>query len=604
MKKLLNNRYEIIKEIGSGGMATVYLAHCRQLDRDVAIKMLHDTDDELEREVFTRESKAIARLSHKNIVQVFDVFEEDHLQYIVMEYIHGTSLKKIIRDREEPFDENTVIKMAIQLVKALAHAHEKGVIHSDIKPDNIIVNEYLEPRITDFGIAKITMDGSDKTKQLYGSVNYASPEQVNGNIVDLRTDIYSLGVVLYELLTNKLPFPDGTEEVKKFKQNNLPIIHPVKTIDHIRPEFAQILDKMLQGDKEARYQTMYDVLNDLEKLQDNPTVLIDPAYKVETSQTKKDNMYFTALLGILLAIITALLLFFPLRSMLLPKRIVEVPNIVETDVEVAKEFLNEKGLYLVVDRAEYSSEYRKGIILEQTPNQGEINHGESIRVTVSKGVEQTTVPQFRERKLEDLTEFLESNKLVLGQVVEEYDAEVAKGYIISQSLPVGTTVDAKSSIDFVVSKGAAPEMTVVPNIVGRSLTDAKTQLSAVGLIIKEISHEFSDEYEKNQVISQSITANTSVEKQTGIDVVISDGPDKPEDGQTIEAVISLPLNLASEQLFTVIVEETYDGNTTEIYNKQHNRDEGVINIVVQAKNAAKYKVYFNNKMIKEGVIEE
>src|SRR6056297_436567 len=289
-KEILGNRYEIIKKIGEGGMARVYKAKDNLLNRYVAIKVLKS---ELNNDLdfvnkFDKEAKAAASLSHPNIVNVYDVGEDDGVKYIVMELLEGTTLKDIILSDPEYLDNNEIIDIAYQIASALEHAHENSIIHRDIKPENVIIDNNNSVKVADFGIARaVTTSTIVTTKRVLGSVHYSSPEQARGGVVDKRTDIYSLGILIYELATKRLPF-DGDSEISIALQHiKGQVLNPSEINENLSPGLEKIILKSIRKNPEERYSSAFELLSDLDKAMrrlDDEIVLDEVS--IENSETK------------------------------------------------------------------------------------------------------------------------------------------------------------------------------------------------------------------------------------------------------------------------------------------------------------------------------
>ncbi len=589
--KVLNGRYKIIKLIGSGGMADVYLAYCNQLDRKVAVKLLKSSDDELAKEVFMRESKAIARLSHPNIVQVYDFFEEDNKQCIVMEYIQGVSLKNILRTGEREFTERQVLEMGYKLSKALSHAHSNGVIHSDIKPDNIIVDEYLEPRITDFGIAKLISDGSSGTKQMYGSVRYSSPEQVQGKIIDERSDIYSLGVVLYELINKRLPYPSITEEVIDFKMSSLPIVNPKNINRNITPGFNDILVRCLSSDKKDRYGSMRHVTTEIGNILNN--------YGERKTVEKRKKLFIFA--GVAIVSIIALI---SLLFMLFGNSDVMVPNIELMNYVDASKKLEDEELRLNIIERRNSSTINKDIIISQDKKGERVKKGTTINVVVSSGKEDVLIPDLANMTKSDAKQKLKELGIELGEIKEVEKEDVEADIVLSQTPESGTKVDENTVVNLVVSKKIEKEEEIIlmPDLSGSYLEEAIGKLNVLGLYVYSLEFKRSDKYLRDQVISTSIEVDERVKPGDKVKLIVSIG-NGIKDGDSMDKTVSVNLSSYVQEQVRVRIDYIYKKEVKTVYDVDVDPSKGIIEVKFSAPKGAIYTVFIDQEKIDQGLVE-
>ncbi len=586
--KILHERYKIIKLIGSGGMSDVYLAFCNQLDRKVALKVLKSSDDELAREVFMRESKAIARLSHPNIVQVYDFFEEDNKQCIVMEYIQGESLKNILKKGDRDFSEKQVLEMGLKLSKALSHAHSNGVIHSDIKPDNIIVDEYFEPRITDFGIAKLISDGSTGTKQMYGSARYSSPEQVQGKIIDERSDIYSLGVVLYELINKVLPYPSETEEVIDFKLSKLPIVNPKNINPDISREVNNLLMRCLSADKNDRYGSMRRVTTEIGEILYSHT-------KTKTMDKKKKVIALSSA-GVILAIalITIIAMFFGGSD-------VKVPNIELMSYTEANEKIVAQGLYLKIVERKNSTNIKKDIIISQEKKGEMVKKGTTINVVVSSGEDDIIIPDLSGLSLDEAKEELAKINVKLGKIKSMETQDVEINHIVSQEPSAGFKADKDTVVNLIVSS-EPKEKILMPDLRDGYLEEAISRLNNMGLYVDDIEFKKSKEIAKGKIIATSIEPNSEVRPNDNVKLIVSSG-DEIKDGDYIEK--NIPINISSyvDNSVRIKVEYSYKNNNKVVYDENVNTEKGIVNVLVSAPKGSIYTVFIDQDKVEQGIVE-
>lgn len=572
--KTLANRYHILELIGTGGMASVYRAECELLKRDVAIKVLRDSvkDDETALMSFKKESQAAASLSHNNIVSVFDMGEEDGLEYMVMEYVKGSTLKKYIRDNG-PLPWQEACDFGIQICQALDAAHSKGVVHRDIKPQNILMTEERELKVTDFGIAKAanteTLIVGDKNAM--GSVHYISPEQARGGFTDARSDIYSLGVVIFEMLTGKVPF-DGESAVA------VALMHiekePPSVLDlnpSVPADLAKVVSKAMSKDQTLRYQTASELLTDLHAVlanqpvadydygdEDDDEIGSTKKFKIgeedlqesskkqkkkkkdkkpKTEAQKKADKTATALAFI--TIIALFLIIFGAYSFM-KKSSGEalVPDFKNMLLEDAVKLASDNGL-TISDELEYSlsDDVEEGRIISQMPDAKTYTKvSDPIHVVVSIGSSggDISVPYVKGLTVEEAIEkIIEADLTYL--LNEEESASVPQGQVIRQSPEVGTKLNKDDVVTLHVSTGKPQatetprpaENVVVPSLYGETKDSAERLCIQWNLKLVSVSKKDS-ELPEGTVISQSPEAGKTVTAGTSVSIVVSTGVASPE----------------------------------------------------------------------------
>ena len=502
ISKVLNNRYEIIELIGRGGMAYVYKAKDRKLNRYVAVKVLREeyTENEQFIKKFDRESQAAAGLSHPNIVSVYDVGVEGDIYYIIMEYVDGITLKQYL-NKKGHLDYKEATRFIIDVAAALKCAHEHKIIHRDIKPHNILLTRDLVPKVADFGIARaITSSTVTMTNQTMGSVHYISPEQARGGFVDERSDLYSLGIMYYELLTGQLPFDEENTVTIAIKHIQEELVPPKEIMPDIPASVNDIVVKLTHKKPEDRYQNMDELIDDLEKIMvdanaavgDNGAAVSDETqiigdeglFKIEpvtgpiesgyheddeeeeddlvqAQRKKKKKIIAFSIAGGILAIILIVILVNTLTT-----KAVMVPNVKNMTQEQATQELEKAGLKLEVENQVYSSDVESGKIVSQNPEEGrEMKKGQTVKVTVSKGTQNVTVPKVIGLSEAEATAAIDKLKLVKN-VKREYNSDVATGIVYSVDPGEGVSVAEGTSITLYVSKGQ--DLVTVPGIVGMS----------------------------------------------------------------------------------------------------------------------------------------
>ncbi|WP_027623414.1 Stk1 family PASTA domain-containing Ser/Thr kinase [Clostridium lundense] len=582
---LLGNRYELLEKIGEGGMAEVYKARCHLLNRYVAVKVLKEefSRDSQFVEKFKREATAAASLSDNNIVNIYDVGSQDEINYIVMEYVKGRTLKEVIRLKNRLEVEESV-NIAIQIAKALQCAHRNNIIHRDIKPHNILVTEEGIVKVTDFGIAKaansVTITNTDK---VIGSAHYFSPEQAKGSFVDCRTDIYSLGIVMYEMVTGRVPYDADSPVSVALKHIQEPVVPPIQLNLSLPSNFNSVILKCIEKEPIRRYQDIKSLLEDLDKVKNNEEVdvkvpnyyddrtQIMDAVKVKTKNNNEDEYIDEddfeeeefekgsidnkkkKMIAIATAIILVIAVGFASGYIIYNKispngkasaQTVTIPDIVGKSKEEAKKLVEEKNLKFVVGSTE-KSDRAEGTVISCFPNSGtQVKANSEVRVIVSSGVDKQIVPDLKTIDLEVAKDILKRYNLKLGNVTEAYDDNIAKNCVISQSPDKDNKVEANSSVDVVISKGPKITYATVPSLNGKTLEEARTLLSNSNLKLgTSKSVETSDKSLDGKIFEQNIEGNTKVTEGTAVNVTYyvykeekpnegNEDGNKPNDGNT------------------------------------------------------------------------
>lgn len=581
---ILGERYEIVEKIGAGGMSIVYKAKCNRLQRFVAVKMLREefVKDEVFVEKFKVEALSAARLSHPNIVGVYDVGNDHDLHYIVMEYMEGHTLKELIA-REGPLEEKMVLEYGLQMLNAIGHAHKKQIIHRDIKPQNILVTQDKVLKVTDFGIAR-AVDSSTivTTGNAIGSVHYFSPEQAKGKYVNETSDLYSCGIVLFELVTKRLPFEADSHVSIALKHINEEIPHPSMFNPLISKGLEEIILKATNKKQELRYQSAGEMIKDVKAVMANPNYVVKANIvseemgntvlltDLETSYIRENDknedgehvqippkprkldveeIYgedfeeeeegeissaYKILVGIGGVLATLLLVgilgaaaFYFLPSWTATDAVI-VPKVEGIMLEEAEALAKDKGLTIKVSSEEVS-EQAPGTVIRQLPRpDATIDKEGVIQVVVAtlEVIDEVEVPDVRGMNNADAQRQLEIKELTSHVAKREYDENVEVGKVISQSPDPNTKVEKGEMITLVVSKGPKIIMANVPNLLGQTEADANVSLANVKLGMGKISAEYSATVEKDRIMRQSINANNSVEEGTRIDIVISKGPEE------------------------------------------------------------------------------
>ncbi|WP_051350528.1 PASTA domain-containing protein [Caloramator sp. ALD01] len=531
----LGGRYIIVEQIGEGGMAIVYKAKDQLLNRYVAVKILKQefTQDEDFVKKFKRESIAAASLTHPNIVSIFDVGEQDNIYYIVMEYIKGQTLKEYIKSNGK-IGYKRVLDITLQIAMALDNAHKNGVVHRDIKPHNIVVTEEGTIKVTDFGIARAsTVATVTNTNKVLGSVHYLSPEQAKGGFSDHRTDIYSLGVVMYEMLTGRLPFDAESPISVAIKHIQEDITEPIAIDTSIPKTVNDIVKKALQKDMFKRYQSAKELVDDIIKVKENPNAVInnfDETQSTRIIDVKEvdkvlKNKKKKSIIKPLFITLSVLVVLFTAGYIILSKNFVvkdvEVPNIIGLNEEEAKLKLEPLKLKLEVEGKEYSDK-PEGTIIKMYPEDGiKVKEGSTIRVKLSAGQKKVIVPDLKGLDLLEAEILLKNNGLKRGSIERKYSDEVEKNRIMDQDPKPNTEIIEGAEVNIVISDGKEEKFTKVPILLGRSIEEAKAQLQAANLVLGNITYGYDSKYIEDVIISQDVAAGVTVKEGTMINVVIN-----------------------------------------------------------------------------------
>lgn len=548
--KILDDRYEIIELIGSGGMANVYKALCHRLNRYDAVKIMRDetaANTELRRR-FRAESQAVAMLSHPNIVSVYDVSHNDDVEYIVMELIDGITLKQYLQ-KKSVLDPAEVLDFTIQTAKALEHAHSKGIIHRDIKPQNIMLLKDGMIKVADFGIASLENTIEENNGETVGSVHYIAPEQARGEAPDARSDIYSLGIVMYEMLTGRLPYVGNSDVEVAVKHMNTDPVTPRDIVPSIPEELERICLKAMNSNIDERYQTASEMLADLEQykaqslaahvLEDSEAVLIDseepPRRRAQRSRRSKKIALSSGILAVLLFVIIGFVFLngYFLKDLFSDPVKVKVDNFVGRYYE---DVINDKDYKKIYDfkvTFKVDLEHEYGIILSQDPESGRSktvsDKGSKIVVelvcaaeTVDDQKRLLKVPNIVNHEREEAISMVQDAGFTYSLEQAPSDS-ITKGYVISTDPVAGAAADEGSEIKIIISTGPETVMTKVPQLKGLSKDAAIAKIESSNLSIGSISTVESD-LDAGTVIDQNIAAGTQIEEHTKISITVSSGP--------------------------------------------------------------------------------
>lgn len=559
--KRINDRYKIMKMIGGGGMSNVYLAHDIILNRDVAIKVMRydfSDQDELQRR-FQREALSATSLTHPNIVDVYDVGDEGNLHYIVMEYVKGKTLKQYIQEYA-PISPARSVYIMKQLTSAIAHAHDNEIIHRDIKPQNILMDENGDVKITDFGIAMtLSATALTQTNSVLGTVHYLSPEQARGSGATHKSDIYALGIVLYELLTGELPF-SGESAVSIALMHLQSETPSVRAIDASIPQSLEnVVLRATAKDPFNRYASVEAMHEDLTTvlspareneapfhvaidddetkampvIKDVPvnkttdlskTVELDAAPPVKDEEPSHNRKRWRfIIIGLFIAVAVPLIAALLFSDTFQPKKS-PVPDVTGLSVDDATKMIEEAG-FLVGDTVErHDSDIEEGKIIETSPKSGTLRmKNADIDLIISKGEALTEMPDYTGRKYEQLKKSIDKENFKSVRIEEEYDDTVVAGVIITQDPMPGKEVTIKDT-DLVLTVSKGQDSITVADLTGYNNAALENYAQSSGLKIHVGNEEHSDNVQKGNVIRQSPQSGSSLAKGSTISVTLSKGP--------------------------------------------------------------------------------
>lgn len=645
--KVLGNRYEIIEKVGNGGMATVYKAEDKVLKRNVAVKILRDeftTDEEFIKR-FEIEAQSAARLVHPNIVSIFDVGVEENLYYIVMELIQGKTLKEIIIEERGPLPWKWSVNVAIQIASALEMAHKNNIIHRDIKPHNIIITEDGIAKVTDFGIAKAVSNSTITAfGTTIGSVHYFSPEHARGGFTDAKSDLYSLGVVMYEMVTGKVPFDADTPVSVALKHMQEDPEEPIELNPNLPGAVNKIIMKALKKDTTLRYQTASEMLSDLRRALKNPDgEFVDDKEYDETAKTQKIN---TDLYGNIeedskaknkkgkkegrfkkfikehkaLSIVIGLVLLFALSlggtlaflNLTNPPE-VELPNLVGMSKEEAQKEAENLKLKFEIKEEEFNKEVPEGFIISQDPKYIEkynVKEGSTITVVVSKGQEKTKVPNVKGKSQEEALQLLEEANLK-AEIIEETSKTVKEGYVISQETEPDEEAFAGDTVKIHISKGTGIKQVNVVSVIGQNEANAKTTLTGLGLKVN-VAYEEDTSKADGIVLKQSLEGGKTVNEGTTITITVNKIAEMKEVSVTVNVKSLLGGNIYEETSNTTnssgdkkvkkVNLKVVVGNDT-IYSGKVSASETSIKATTKGTGTKEIKVYIDDVLKNQGQIK-
>jgi serine/threonine protein kinase len=626
--KILGGRYELLEKSGDGGMAVVYKAKCHLLKRIVAVKVLKPDLAENEEFVarFNRESQAAASLSHPNIVNMYDVGQEDDIHYIVMEYVDGETLKARIR-REGKLSMEDAVRIASEVCSGLQHAHENNIVHRDIKPQNILINKEGNAKVADFGIARavtsstVTMGDAS----VIGSVHYFSPEQARGGYVDKKTDIYSLGIVLYEMATGVVPFEGESAISVALKHIQEEVTPPGEINPDIPKSIQYIIQRAIEKDLDKRYRDASEMLADLQRalkepdgeyvnrnIDDNQATMVIPVLsnfdaieknqesnydqEAEEEQTKGRSWILIAVSAIA-SLVVLLVLFMVVRGIYnqnFRQKDVPVPLVEGQDESTAREVLKSSGLILNIDEWRYDNSVEEGRIISQNPQADTIVKTNSIvYVVVSNGVKLVPVPDVVNNSQRNAEVALQNQGF---KVLEpEYIAsDIASGYVVKQEPPAYQNVPEGTEVRLYISKGPENTTTVVGKYVGLTESIAEEMLAGANLQKGVVTREYNNSVNSGIIFRQSPQPDSNVEQGRKVDLWISMG-EEPVSKKKLS--ITLPGN----KKVRLQVIRTSDNKL--IHDSEHFPADGDVEILLEDKGTQSYAIWIDNEYAKTYTVE-
>ncbi len=629
--KILGNRYELLEKIGGGGMALVYKAKCRLLNRFVAVKILRPefiNDEEFVKR-FKIEAQAAASLSHPNIVSIYDVGHEEDVHYIIMEFVHGITLKDyILQKKKLPWKE--AVKISIQICSAIEHAHRNHIVHRDIKPHNILFTEEGIVKVTDFGIARavssstITMVGST-----IGSVHYFSPEQARGGYTDEKSDLYSLGIALYEMVTGRLPFDGETPVAIALKHIQDQAVRPVDVDESVPSAVNDIIMKAIKKEQNKRYQTASEMLQDLNRVLTEPEGSFVKGQEAEEMPTKrvktirnedllirddpedgkkkgKKGDKLTVWLAVATSAIIIILFTYVGYKLVAPiiinedPKVFKVQNYVGKNIDEVQSELEQAKIQ--VDKVEQADDQAAGTILSQNISEGRTlapNGSYAIKFVISKGPTMVKLPDLSKQ------DYRTAENTVVGlglvpQFTEEFHDTLVSGLITRTEPEAGESVKEGSTVVLYKSKGPEIKSTKVPDLKGKTMMDAQKMLSDAKLKVGKIMPEEGKNH-VDKIVNQNPAANSEVNEGSGVDIYF--------EAMTVQRkIVNTFLPLSNMDLYgdkiKVLVEVTpSDTNKMEllINNEMKNKSEFPLTlpIPVPENGSTKVTVYLDGNLFVE-----
>ena len=554
---VIDGRYRVLKRLGAGGMAEVYCVEDQQLGRRVALKLLHRrfADDEQFVERFRREASSAAGLSHPNIVGIFDRGEWDGTYYIAMEFVEGRTLKDIIRERG-PAPPEASADITLQILRAARFAHKRGIVHRDIKPHNVLIDTEGRVRVTDFGIARAGVSDMTETGSVMGTAQYLSPEQAQGKPVDARSDLYSIGIVLYELLTGRVPFDAESPVSVALMQVSETPVPPMELNPEVPPALDAVTLRAMAKDPERRYQDADEFIAALESARSAPMEILPPPPVVVEEVFEEEEpgrRWWAWLLALLALAAIAVGLWLLLR----PEQLT-VPRVVGLRSATASQIVKNRGFRVEVVNVANADVERDRVAAQSPLPNTQAPEGSVVELTVSTGPGEAPVPQLAGQPRRQAEERLRDAGFE-PQVERTFSDTVPRGRVIATTPAGGTTIEVGSTVILDVSRGR--EQVEVPDVVGESEDSARDELQGAGLRVGEVTEEASEE-EPGTVIEQSPASGEQVARGEPVDLVIAQAVAVPDVVDSTEEEATATLEEAGFEVRVreqVVTDEAEDG---------------------------------------------
>ncbi|GMQ56899.1 Stk1 family PASTA domain-containing Ser/Thr kinase [Vallitalea sediminicola] len=615
---ILSGRYEIIEKVGSGGMSIVYKAKCNKLERYVAVKVLRDEfclDEEFVRR-FKVEAQSAASLSHHNIVNIYDVGNDKNIYYIVMELLDGITLKEYIKNNA-PLSDAETIKIAASIASALEHAHENHIIHRDIKPQNIIITKDGNVKVADFGIARVA---TDKTivapTNASGSVHYISPEQARGGFCDEKSDLYSLGITMYEMATGTLPYQAESPVSVALLHINEDLPSPREKNPNITKCLESIIIKATLKKTEFRYSSADELMGDLKKanispeddfvdikiLDDSPTLFMSDNDMKKIWKEKENDVvtekkstlervvvFLGVISAIILVSIVSFFVFNSIKDRLQPVEVL-IPDVQGMLLPEAKELLDDKHLTVDITERTYDDTYDVDEIIKQSPEKNTVaKKNQIVSLTVSKGIETFLVPDVLSIKFTTAQSIIQGRSLTY-KIEREYHDSIPLGIVIRQYPEVGTNLKKGEVVTIYVSKGKEEKMAIVPDLKGSTEQQARNKLSEKNLELGNITRINHNTVAKGIIISQTVDPGDEVKENYVIDIAVSLGK-KALITHTEQVNDLFDINQTEGQVKAILVS---NGKESIVFNKLVKSEEFPVSIMVSGEGDAVIKIYLND----------
>ncbi|RCW51418.1 MULTISPECIES: Stk1 family PASTA domain-containing Ser/Thr kinase [unclassified Halanaerobium] len=650
--KIINERYKIIEEIGKGGMAIVYSAHDTLLDRKVAIKMLrpeHYSDNDF-KEKFRQEARAVARLSHPNVVSIYDIGIDDDYIFLVMEIIKGKNLKDLIKERGH-LSLVEALEIGKQIASALDAAHKNNIIHCDIKPHNIILTDDMEVKVTDFGIARAVNSATMKvTDTIVGSAHYFSPEQAKGGDIKAYSDLYSLGIVLYEMTTGELPFHGESPISVALKHLQQEAVRPAQINKDIPVDVDNLIMKAMEKNPSDRFQSASQMreaitlaLKNLKNSQNHINIINKKSDPGETKILKKTDIFFRKnndkkynesnddsgikkvdknnvkkslfknkegknekfflkrtsvwILVIILFFSAAVFGGYFFFNSYTNVPVVEVPDIVGLSFEEAEKELGQVGLKFEENKEKvFSEEVPENHIISQFPAPGErVRQTRKINITISKGPELIKLPDLSGMELREALVELENLSLNKYEIEYVFRLSIKAGRVIEQIPAAGAEIKSDELITLFVSRGERDMSVSMPDLTGMDRTKAFQRLRELGLNVGKIKLENSTRFSDGQIISQSYNPGDMLPEGTPVDLVISRGLLNPENAEIYSSSIKVNVNNIKATEVKIVVKDNSGKDV--VYNAVHQPGESIMRNITSV-GPTEIKIYFDNRLIR------